>query len=356
MKLIHCADIHLDSPMQTHMTARQASIRAAELLASFVRMTRYAKENGVRAVLIAGDLFDGARVKERTVDAVLDAMRNTPGVDYLYLPGNHDEAASAFHDRQLPENLKCFGDTWKTYCYDTVAVSGRTLGSGDESLYESLPHLDGYVNLVTLHGQLTTACGEDQINRKLLEHRGIDYLALGHIHSYSLQRLDENGLLCYSGCLEGRGFDECGQKGFVLLTIEQGRVSPEFIPFSCRTLHRVETDVTGLIKSVEIAARIREASRDILPDDMAEFVLTGEVSPEADISVSFLQDQLAPDFFFSKVKDETKLEIRPEQYQNDVSLKGEFIRQVLGSELSERDKAAVIRAGVLALAGEEVSL
>ena len=24
MKLIHCADIHLDSPMQTHMTARQA--------------------------------------------------------------------------------------------------------------------------------------------------------------------------------------------------------------------------------------------------------------------------------------------------------------------------------------------
>ena len=56
------------------------------------------------------------------------------------------------------------------------------------------------------------------------------------------------------------------------------------------------------------------------------------------------------------MKDETKLEICPEAYQNDVSLKGEFIRQVLGSDLSERDKAAIIRAGVSALAGEEVSL
>ena len=111
MKLIHCADIHLDSPMQTHMTARQAATRSAEVLRSFVRMTQYARENGVRAVIIAGDLFDGDRVRERTVDVVLDAMQKTPEVDYLYLPGNHDEAAGAFCDRELPKNLKLFGDS-----------------------------------------------------------------------------------------------------------------------------------------------------------------------------------------------------------------------------------------------------
>ena len=44
MKLIHCADIHLDSPMQTHMTARQAATRSAEVLRSFVRMTQYARK------------------------------------------------------------------------------------------------------------------------------------------------------------------------------------------------------------------------------------------------------------------------------------------------------------------------
>ena len=356
MKLIHCADIHLDSPMQTHMTVRQAAARSAEVLRSFVRMTQYARENGVRAVIIAGDLFDGGRVWERTVDAVLDAMRKTPEVDYLYLPGNHDEAADAFCDRELPGNLKLFGDSWRTYRYEDVAISGAVLGAGGEEIYRSLPHADGCVNLVTLHGQVGTSCGADQINLKLLQTRGIDYLALGHLHTYSLQRLDETGVYCYSGCLEGRGFDECGKKGFVLLNIARGRVTPEFVPFSCRTLHRVETDVTGCVRSVEFFARMQESARGISPDDMAEFVLTGEVSPEADFSVSYLQNQLAGSFFFAKVKDETRMAINPARYRNDVSLKGELIRQVLASELPEHEKAAVIRAGVLALAGEEISI
>ena len=230
------------------------------------------------------------------------------------------------------------------------------LGVGGEDIYENVPHVDGCVNVVTLHGQAGTSCGKDQINLKLLQNRGIDYLALGHLHTYSLQKLDETGVFCYSGCLEGRGFDECGEKGFVLLTIERGRVTPEFVPFSCRTLHRVETDVAGCVRSAEIAARIQKAAQGISPDDMAEVVLTGEVSPEADLSVSYLQNQLAGSFFFAKVKDETRLAVEPERYRNDVSLKGEFVRQVLASELPEHEKAAVIRAGVLALAGEEISI
>ena len=52
----------------------------------------------------------------------------------------------------------------------------------------------------------------------------IDYLALGHIHSYKCHKLDKRGVYCYSGCLEGRGFDECGDKGFVLLETEEDRL------------------------------------------------------------------------------------------------------------------------------------
>ena len=243
MKLIHCADIHLDSPMQTHMTAQQASVRNTEMLQSFVRLTEFAQERAVRAVLIAGDLFDGARVRARTVDALLAAIRRTPEVDYLYLPGNHDEAANAFCDCALPENLKVFGKKWTTYRYDGIAISGAQLGL-DAAFYEALPHTDGAVNLVMLHGGIGTACGEDMINLNLLKNRGIDYLALGHIHSYQTGPLDETGSYCYPGCLEGRGFDECGEKGFVLLTVEDGSVAHEFVPFSARQLHRVPVDIT----------------------------------------------------------------------------------------------------------------
>ena len=41
-------------------------------------------------------------------------------------------------------------------------------------------------------------------------------------------------------------------------------------------------------------------------------------------------------------------------FEKDASLKGEFIRMVLGSELSQEQKAEVIRCGILALSGEEI--
>ncbi len=127
-----------------------------------------------------------------------------------------------------------------------------------------------------LHGGIGTACGEDMINLNLLKNRGIDYLALGHIHSYQTGPLDETGSYCYPGCLEGRGFDECGEKGFVLLTVEDGSVAHEFVPFSARQLHRVPVDITGLTQNAQIAQRMKEQARGLSPEDMVEFLLTGE--------------------------------------------------------------------------------
>ena len=58
MKIIHCADLHLDSNMTSNLSREQAKQRKAELLATFERMIAYAKDNFVKAVIIAGDLYD----------------------------------------------------------------------------------------------------------------------------------------------------------------------------------------------------------------------------------------------------------------------------------------------------------
>jgi fucose 4-O-acetylase-like acetyltransferase len=79
-----------------------------------------------------------------------------------------------------------------------------------------------------LHGQETagrfvknkkSADYAGSVSLSALRGRGIDYLALGHIHAYKKAPLDSRGIYCYPGCLEGRGFDECGRKGFVLLVV-----------------------------------------------------------------------------------------------------------------------------------------
>ena len=356
-KIIHCADLHLDSPMETHMTEEQASTRNTEIIRSFLRLTEYAAKNDVRAVIIAGDMFDGERVKVRTVDEILDAIRRTSKVDYLYLAGNHDGATYAFADHNMPDNLKTFGKEWTTYKYDSVAVSGVEICEDNaHSLYLQVPHKDGAVNMVTLHGRAGAASGVDQVNISQLKNKGIDYLALGHIHSYAEQSLDGKGIYCYAGCLEGRGFDECGPKGFVLLTIDSGRIQHEFVPFSCRQLHRIPVDITGLTKNSEIGQKMKEAAQNISSDDMVEFLLSGGVDPTANIAVSYLQNLVKSDFFFVKVKNETHMTINPEDYKNDISLKGEFIRLVLACDASEEDKAAIIRTGMQALMGEEITL
>ena len=168
---------------------------------------------------------------------ILDAMRRTPNVDYLYLAGNHDGDTYAFADHDMPDNLKIFGKEWTTYKYDSVAISGVEIcEANSESLYLQVPYENGVANIVTLHGQAGAVSGVDQVNISKLKNKGIDYLALGHIHTYAEQTLDGKGIYCYSGCLEGRGFDECGPKGFVLLTVDSNRIQHEFVPFSRRHL------------------------------------------------------------------------------------------------------------------------
>lgn len=357
MKLIHCADLHLDSPMGTHMTMQQASARNTQITDSFLRLTDFARENGVRAVIIAGDLFDGTRVRSRTVDEILAAMERTPEVDYLYLPGNHDGAARAFSDRVLPENLKQFSTDWTTFCYEYAAISGVQLcADNGETIYENVPHVPGCVNIAVLHGQTGTVSGENRVNLNALKGRGIDYLALGHIHSFTLQPLDEKGVYCYCGCLEGRGFDECGEKGFVLLDVDRKNVHPTFVPFAKCRLHRVTVDVTGLDNNAQIAQAMKQAVAEIPKEDMVEFLLTGKTDPGTDLSVPYLQELVKGKFAFTKVKDETAMALDPEQFQNDISLKGMFIRMVLSEVENEEERAAIIRTGLEALAGEEIGL
>ena len=65
MKIIHCADIHLDSKMSANLTKEKARERKTELLTTFQNMVAYGAEQGVAAIIIAGDLFDTKRIRYR---------------------------------------------------------------------------------------------------------------------------------------------------------------------------------------------------------------------------------------------------------------------------------------------------
>lgn len=367
MRLIHCGDLHLDSKMESNLTKEQAKGRKEEILLTYVQMIDYAKKNNVQAILIAGDLFDTKKVSKKTQNVVLDSIRSNPSIDFLYLRGNHDETSFLdtlrFEDEdgKLPENLKLFGENWTHYEYDDVVVSGVELSQGNmEYIYDALILSPEQFHIVMLHGQEAKYKGKDttpKIPLSELKNRNIDYLALGHIHSYKEGKLDRRGEYCYCGCLEGRGFDECGQKGFVLLDIENKTCKRTFIPMGRRTLHEVCVDVTGMMSTSQAVEAMEKAIQEVSADDLVKVVLTGEVEVETELDISYLTKVLQERFYFGKVSSETKLAIHIEQLAHDVSLKGEFLRMVLADKkLSDKAKEQICLLGVRALAGEELGL
>ena len=113
MKLIHCADIHLNSSLSTHLDGDKQKQRRTEILHTFLRMVDYAAEQSVDGILIAGDLFDTKKVDRATGNAVLSAITGHPEILFFYLRGNHDADGFLQSLDEIPDNLKLFGDTWR---------------------------------------------------------------------------------------------------------------------------------------------------------------------------------------------------------------------------------------------------
>lgn len=388
MKIIHCADIHLNSKMAANLTKEKAKERKAELLHTFIHMVDYAVKEEVQAVIIAGDLFDHNQINKTTRNAVYDQIKLHPWIEFYYLQGNHDSNSFLSDMEEIPENLKLFGKEWITYtageggsvmkdeadisvsdlnqsAVRKVAITGVELDQENSfSVYHSLVLDAGCFNIVVMHGQESEQSGKDKteiIALRELRNKGIDYLALGHIHRYKEDRLDARGTYCYCGCLEGRGFDECGEHGFVLLEIdeEEGTCRRTFVPFACRQLYEIPADVSGCHTTSDMKERIDNVleQQEIASKSMVKVVLTGEIGVNDEMDIDLLAKQYQDSFYFFKIKDQTKWKIDYHAYELDESLKGEFIRTVREAEgMSEEDKAAVIRYGILAVSGEDISI
>lgn len=404
--------------MKTNLTAEQARTRNAELLDTFVRMADYAASNEVRAILISGDLFDTRHISAQARNTFLGTVNSHPDICFFYLPGNHEEDAFVSAVQEPPSNLKVFGEKWTVYHEAGIAIAGVSgTGISCDDISDAavtcvddytdapctVPVMDpAYFNIVMMHGQIAnygSTGREDLIDLRALSGRNIDYLALGHIHSYREGVLPPKGVWCYPGCLEGRGFDECGDHGFVLLDIdpESRKCTRKFVPFARRRFFAPEVDVTGCRSTVEMMERVEDvlhspddsgtgnagsgvsvtenagngltAGHGVTgidssgfcgpamgspgPDDLVKIILTGQVACDCEKHPEQIAGHFSPACYFFSVEDDTKLSVDYRDFRLDASLKGEFVRTVeADASLSEEEKTEIIRCGILSLSGE----
>jgi DNA repair exonuclease SbcCD nuclease subunit len=354
MRILHTSDLHLGSPLTTRLSALRADERKRELISSFRAMLRSAEAYGCSAVIIAGDLFDDERVGIRILAAVTDIIDSFKNLTFFYLPGNHEGKRLLSSGVPIPENLRLFGEEWTYYELDGVRFVGRS--EIRENAFDTLMLDKDKVNIAVMHGALTDKTSvPDKIGLRDIEKTNINYLALGHYHTYGATNISDTQTAVYSGTPEGRGFDEAGDKGYVIIDVENGRVSHTFVKHAKRVLRIVEADISGAQREVDIETKVACAIAQISRDDLVRVVLKGKRSPEIRIDTASLTECFASSYYYLEIRDESRIAVSSDDYLYDKSLKGEFIRLVLSDEaLSEDEKKDIIECGIRALVGETV--
>ncbi|MGN0362253.1 MAG: exonuclease SbcCD subunit D [Bilifractor sp.] len=399
MKIIHCADLHLDSRMTSVLRPQEARERRADLLRTFMQMVRTAAENNVKAILISGDLFDSERISANARNTVYETILTRPGILFFYLTGNHERDGFINRLSRKPDNLLTFGPKWTTYTIredrsgrphaeltepddpagGRITISALELNESNAPVAASSLHLSPEdFNIVMLHGQAARYPSKGRpevIGLNQYTNKNIDYLALGHVHQYHQDVLPPRGAWCYPGALEGRGFDECGEHGYVLLDIaderdQQRREVPvlqkrgvmgsgfvlkgSFVPVAQRLFHEVEVDITDCDNTPMIIRKM-EPQMDFPGEDLVKAVLTGHPDVSCEKNLIQIQNYFNARFSVFRLEDHTKPAVNYSTYAMDASLKGEFVRTVQEDpDLTDERKAEIIRCGILALAGEDV--
>ena len=355
MKILHTADLHIGSALTARLPQDKVRQRKNELALTFEKIADEAVTLGAKIVIIAGDLFDTSVVNKRLCERIVGIISRNPAIDFLYLSGNHEKNALVESGIPLPLNLKLFGREWTYFTYGEVTFAGRSEMTPD--MFGELKVDPSMKNFVVLHGAVGDRTGGDVIGIKELANRGVDYVALGHYHSYGVYEVDERCVAVYSGTPEGRGFDEAGDKGFVLIDTESRLVQHRFISCAKRRIHVVRLDVSHATSGNDVRDGASELLHTLPMEDIVRLELVGERPPELFPDKEDLLSRFKDRFYYFEVKDSSRTVINPEAYKNDKSLKGEFIRLCSAREdLSDEDREAIIRAGLAALLGEDIDI
>ena len=352
MKILHTSDIHLGSPMTAHLDPIRAATRRRELEDCFARTVEYAVAEGVSGFIIAGDLFDSQTVSRRTIEAALATIAGASGITFFYLPGNHEGDILSGYAGNLPDNLRIFGKDWTYFSLGGVTLAGRS--SVCEGMLDTLTLGDGRRNIVVLHGELRDrTAAPDVIGVLDARARNIDYLALGHYHSYSAREIERGGYAVYCGAPAGRGFDEVGECGFVMIEVGDKALSHRFVPLSGRAHRIISADISGCESRGDIEKLCIGALSSISRDDLVRLVLTGTHSADLVRDTEGIRRKFAKEFFYFEACDESTLKISAEDYKYDRSLRGEFVRSVMGdTSLDDAERTKILECGLAALSGE----
>lgn len=237
MKIVHAADLHIDSPflgLVRYDGAPIDRVRGATRRA-FEQVIQLCLTEEARFLVLAGDVFDSGWKDASSGVYFLGQLGRLRaiGCTVLLLRGNHDFDLTKTlrfpdHVKEFPAGAAAKKKGAATFVFEKEGVAFHGVSYAAQKVSETLlpsypAPLADLLNVGVLH---TNATGNTEHApyapcsvADLVAH-GYGYWALGHVHDHKV--LSEAPWVVYPGNTQGRSVREVGTKGCVVIEVEDG--------------------------------------------------------------------------------------------------------------------------------------
>ncbi len=276
VKILHIADLHLGRKY-SFLDEDKAKIRYAESLLTL--KDTIARFTDAKLVIISGDVFE-EDCPLSAVDFVVDLFSASNDKEFVIACGNHDCCESKpvkYMMQKMPSNVHVFSDSMDRAEFSEMGVEVHGVSFCAPHCYTSL--LSDFrapdnknIQIMAMHGDISPDSPYNPISKSEISQSKLDYLALGHVHSFSgINNID--GVFCaYPGVLEPGGFDEAGSCGAIYGEVAKGFCHLEFYSMSKREHTVLEVDISNIQSEEELISKIRTS---VCKDNLYKVILCG---------------------------------------------------------------------------------
>lgn len=262
LRFVHAADLHLDSPFLGLGSKAPEHVGRKLLQATFDaydNIIRLCIAEGAEALLVAGDIYDGADRSLRAQLKFVEGLKRLDGagIRSFVCHGNHDPLDGWEARLAMPAGCHRFGPRVEAVPFDPAnpqraMVYGMSYPTQNvrDNIARTFVRANGSAFAIgLLHCNAGSDTGHEPYAPCTLDDLAasrMDYWALGHVHTRAVLR-PSGPAVVYPGNPQGRHPNELGARGVYLVDVDNaGHVSLQFHAMDVVRWAAVEVSINRL--------------------------------------------------------------------------------------------------------------
>ena len=320
MKLLLCADVKLGAVCKEKLGVIQSHKWQAARTEKLSDLMGIAAWYQASYIALYGQLFGQERISESVIDDLFGKVREKRAIHVLAFL-SAEEYNRIVYRKDIPENLHLICTQIKDSYMDENIALRINKGAAELQLSDNNPII--------------------------IKRSGNDFKVNGLASEQTIPSFEPTGFEDAQSTVFGFAILDWEQETLGRFTVKENR------KYAYKT---IELKIMPEYSEKEILRRINSAVSDIEADTILRLIITGRSAFGLTLNDDALKNQLQKRFFHIEIYDNTVMDVDVDSFENDISLRSEFVRLALQEDsLSETERNRIISYGWNALNGKEVS-